>query len=219
MSVSSTEGIVGSVVLVAIFWVAYLIATKKSSWNLLPEKGMEIPENWKEKYGMWLLVVAGAAVFFWGLYTPELRLSQVGSWSWNHWLSLSAFLGIIFVLIALNAKALGATAKPLGSMLTGVAFMLFIGFPVWFGVRDAVLPSRLCPNGSANEIRECKVNTAWPYWIEGDTGTTPGFLLCFDGPVEPDSAIMNGRSVYRFRAYEGESLVSYKFKEKCGGPL
>lgn len=237
MSASSTEGIVGSIVLVAIFWVAYLIVTKKAApaavggvvTTVPPRTYRDRAVEWLMKY-WWsipLVFVGGAVV--WGLSSTPGTPSGSGMWSWSpslskftavmqgHWLPIIVLVGVVSLLILFFAKE--TYKATLQKALWWTTAVTFLGFPAWFGVRDAVLPSPICPNGSANEIRSCKVSTAWSYWLEPEAGTPNGMLLCFDGPVEPDSAVINDRSVYRYRAYEGIAIVRYKFKGQCGGPL
>ena len=82
------------------------------------------------------LALADTIVFFWKIYTPGLHLTQVGDWSMDHWISLGVFFGILFTIVALNAQVLGKAANVLRWMLAGTLFMLFIGFPMWFGIAE-----------------------------------------------------------------------------------
>ncbi|MFA5998010.1 MAG: hypothetical protein WC814_01295 [Candidatus Paceibacterota bacterium] len=77
-----------------------------------------------------LLFLVGVGIF-WGLYTPGLRFSQMGDWSWDHWLWLLALWGIVIALIALNAEALGAAAKTLQTIAAVAMLLLFLGIPIW----------------------------------------------------------------------------------------
>ena len=165
-----------------------------------------------------LLVIAGAAIF-WGLYTPGLRLSQVGDWSWDHWLWLLAFWGVIAGLIALNAKALEATAKTLQKVLAGVMFMLFVGIPAGFWVRDAFLPQVICKDVSAHETRSCLLNTSWSTWIKFAEGPeNNGMQLCFTPGGRFERTDVNGTTFWRFKADEGRLVKAYRLfpgNQKC----
>ena len=76
-----------------------------------------------------LLLLAGAAIVYWGLYAPIVEsphLSEVGTWSWLHWLPLLLLWGIVAVLINLYTKN-ERSKKTLQKVLAGVVFMLFVG--------------------------------------------------------------------------------------------
>lgn len=157
-----------------------------------------------------LLVIAGAGIF-WGLYTPGLRLSQVGDWSWDHSILLLALWGVIIGLIALNAKALGATAKTLQKALMGVMLMLFIGIPAGFWVRDAFLPQVICKDVSAHETRSCFLNTAWSSWIKFAEGPeNNGMQICFTPGGQFERTDVNGTTFWRFKAHEGRLVKAYR---------
>ncbi|MCX6786603.1 MAG: hypothetical protein NTU85_02165 [Candidatus Kaiserbacteria bacterium] len=79
------------------------------------------------------LALFGAILFFWKLYAPGLQLAKIGGWSWDHWVSLGVFFGILFTIVALNAQTLGKATKILNWLLVGALLMIFIGFPAWFG--------------------------------------------------------------------------------------
>ena len=165
MSASSPEGILGSIVLVAIFWVAYLIATRKSTRNLSTSTAIPptLPGGsngkWYEQYGgyMWsvLLVIVGGGAVLWGMYHP-VRLADAVQWR-EYWFPLLALWGFAAALVALNAKAFGAAAaKTLQWVLAGAMFILFIGLPVvnfFWGEKQAekqVLP--MSPGGKSQLV-------------------------------------------------------------------
>ena len=169
------------------------------------------------------LLAIVAAVIFWGLYTLGLRLADVGNWSWDHWLWLLALWGVIAGLIALNAKALGATAKTLQKVLMGVMFMLFVVVPAGFWVRDALLPQVICRDVSAHETRSCLLNTAWSTWIKAAEGpTVDGMQVCVSPPGKFEREVMNGTSFFRFKADEGRLVKAYRLfpaNQKCPAVL
>jgi len=94
-------------------------------------------QGWLMK-NLWtiLLILIGSAIFYWKLYTPGLQLSQVGNWSRGHWLWLGIFFGILFIIVAINAKWLGTTVKTLRTLMIGALLLLFIILPAWFGIVD-----------------------------------------------------------------------------------
>ena len=180
-----------------------------------------------KKYGKYfwsaLFALAGVAVFIWGLYTPGLRLPQVGDWSWNHWLWLLAFWGIVAALIALNAETLGTATKRLQEVLVAAMFLLFIGIPAGFWVRDIFLPQVICPDVSAHETRSCVLNTAWSSWVKiGDGPVSNGMQMC-STPVSPSERIdVNGTTFWRFKADEGRLVKAYRLfppNEACPATL
>ena len=167
MSASSPEGILGSIVLVAIFWVAYLIATRKSTRNLSTSTAIPptLPGGsngkWYEQYGgyMWsvLLVIVGGGAVLWGMYHP-VRLADAVQWR-EYWFPLLALWGFAAALVALNAKALGAAAaKTLQWVLAGTVFALFIGLPLvnlFWGEKTSSPHVQACLPFSNTEVRRC----------------------------------------------------------------
>ena len=177
--------------------------------------GKGLLEGLKETFGprIWtiLLVLAGAAVFFWGLYTPGLRLSQVGDWSFDHWIWLLAFGGIIFTLIRMHASALGTMGTTLQSVLAWTAFFLFIGIPAGFWVKDIFLPQVICKDVSAHETRSCTLNTAWSTWIKFAEGPeNNGMQICFTPGGKFERTDVNGTTFWRFKADEGRLVKAYR---------
>ncbi len=85
-----------------------------------------------------VVVVSLAVVAYWGFYTSLIpRPSDVGSWSWHHWLPLLVFLAIAWLVIELTVKK-EPTKKTLQKALTRVMFMLFVGFPVGMWVASGL---------------------------------------------------------------------------------
>ncbi|MEK7515803.1 MAG: hypothetical protein AAB555_02650 [Patescibacteria group bacterium] len=123
--------------------------------------------DWKvpfKKYNVWTIVLAvvGAGIF-WKLYKPGLRFSQLGDWSWENWLWLLAFWGVLTALIAFNEKSLGSWAKTLQSTVAAAMFIMFLGIPSWFWVAGIFSPSqqtqqlarpmlKMPPNGDSERI-------------------------------------------------------------------
>lgn len=177
-------------------------------------------EKWYSQYTKYSwtigLVLAGAAIFYWELYTPGLRPRQVGSWSWEHWLWILAFLGIAIALIKLNEKALGTLAKTMESAAVAAPLVLFLGFPVWFGIVDAFLPTRVCKDGNMSGNTVCNLNTAWSTKFRAAEGrAADGANLCYSPSslVEHDYIVVNGTSFYSLRSKEGEIEAKYIFKK------
>jgi len=99
-----------------------------------PPKGARkwFEENWPSI----LIVVVGVAAVYWGFQNTQIRPTDAGSWSQNHWLSLLILWGMGHALIALNAKAWGAAvASTLHWVLASVMLLLFIVLPFigWVG--------------------------------------------------------------------------------------
>jgi len=211
MNPSATDGLLGAIILVLALCMIYVLATRKSSWNFLPKTGISIPDDWEKKYGKWLLALAGAAVFYWGLYTPGLRFSEVGSWSWDNWLWLLAFGGTVFALIKLCEKSLGPMAGTLQSTLIVVLFLMFLGIPAGLWIRDAFLPTIICPDVSAHQTRGCLLNTAWSSWIKiADGPAANGMQVCASPGGEFERTERKGTTFWRFRADEGRLKKAYR---------
>lgn len=207
-----SSGILGAIVFVLAIGVVYVLVARKSSWDLLSKNGITIPENWREgRYGAWLLALAGAAIFYWDLYTPGLRFSEVGSWSWKHWLWLLAFGGIIFALIKVCEKQLGTLAGTLQTTLVVALFLMFLGIPAGLWVRDGFLPTIICPDVSAYQTRSCLLNTAWSSWIKiADGPAANGMQVCATPGGESERIQRNGTTFWRFRADEGRLKKTYR---------
>ena len=175
---------------------------------------------WFKQYAWTIgLVFAGAAVFYWGLYTPGLRLSEVRSWSWNHWLWLLAFCVIAVALAKLNEKSWGKVAGVLESGAIAAPFVLFFGFPVLFWVADLFVSQTVCPKLSADFERSCTVNTAGTYWFDPEAGMPHGKEFCFTGAVTSERRVVNGYTQFRFVSPEGTTTALYRAMDKCEGPL
>ncbi|MFA6415110.1 MAG: hypothetical protein WC217_02535 [Candidatus Paceibacterota bacterium] len=182
------------------------------------KKGKNLIEGLREKLGsrIWtiLVVLVAAAVFYWGLYKTGgqgLRLSQVGDWSWNHWLSLPIFCALVFVLIKMHKDALGAMAGTLESVLVGAVFLMFIGAPVGIWVKDLFTPQVICKDVSAHETRSCALNTAWSSWIKFAEGPeNNGMQICFTPGGQFERTDVNGTTFWRFKAHEGNLVKTYR---------
>lgn len=91
-----------------------------------------VEEKWFVKHwGSIALVLAGAAVFFWGLYTPGLKAADIGSWSWDHWFQILVFCGILTAVVRLNARPLGELSGTIQTATVVTLLVLFLGFPTW----------------------------------------------------------------------------------------
>ncbi|OGM93797.1 hypothetical protein A2935_02675 [Candidatus Wolfebacteria bacterium RIFCSPLOWO2_01_FULL_47_17b] len=107
-----------------------------------------------------LIVLAGAVVVYWGFNT-QVRPADMGSWGREYWFPLLILWGVLAALIALNAKALGTTAKTLQKLTAGVMFLLFVVVPViaWIaedgsGGQELKKPVLLMPaNGDSPRVR------------------------------------------------------------------
>ncbi len=218
--------IVGAFAAVSVFLgLLLLLRSKKQTDGSVPRSNGE--EGWFAEYKQYLwtilLMLAGAAVFYWGLYTPGLRLSGVGDWSWEHWLALPAFGGIVFALIKMHASALGTMAGTLQSALVGAMFLLFIGIPAGIWVKDIFLPQVICKDVSAHETRSCTLNTAWSTWIKFAEGPeNNGMQLCFTPGGKFERTDVNGTTFWRFKADDGRLVKAYRLfppNQKCPATL
>lgn len=92
-------------------------------------------KTWREKlngkaWGISLAIsVVGTVLVYWGFQNTQIHPADMSTWSREHWLPVLLIWGTFAALIALNMS--GAAAKTLQWMLAVVAFVLFIGFPVW----------------------------------------------------------------------------------------
>lgn len=78
-----------------------------------------------------LLILAGAGICCLGLYAPgmkTLKITDMGDWSWSHWIPLLALWGILAAIVAINAKT---AAKVLQGILMWAMIVLFIIIPAF----------------------------------------------------------------------------------------
>lgn len=95
--------------------------------------------------------------------------------------------------------------------VAGVLFMLFIGIPAGFWVRDAFLPQVICKDVSAHETRSCLLNTAWSSWIKAAEGpAVDGMQVCVTPGGKSERKVMNGTAFFRFKADEGRLVKAYR---------
>jgi len=183
----------------------------------------KMKQRFEEYFWTIALALAAAAVFYWSLYTPRLRFSQVGGWAWDRWLWVLVFGAIVFLLIKLNEKALGTMAGTLQSALVGAMFLLFIGIPVGIWVKDLFLPQVICKDVSAHETRSCTLNTAWSSWVKFAEGPeNNGMRLCLTPGGTFERTDINGTTFWRFKADEGRLIKSYRLMpgdQKCPATL
>lgn len=84
-----------------------------------------------------LLLVAGTAIAYWGVYTSIIEspsFSTLGNWSRYHWLPLLLLWGILAALVAIYGKG---WAKTLQKVLVGTMLLLFVGAPIIGSFVDA----------------------------------------------------------------------------------
>jgi len=175
----------------------------------------ETKNKWRKKAeeNFWtiLLALAGVAIFFWKIYTPGLEPAKIGGWSWSNWLWILAFCSIVIALARINAQALGAAATALQVAVVIAIFVLFIGFPAVFAVKDWSLPQVTCPDVSAYQTRSCVLNTKWSSWIGAAEGAAAnGMQICFTPGIEFERQDVNGTVSFRFKTKEGRSVVAYR---------
>lgn len=197
MSVVS-DGTLGSVLLaVVIYAMLYLIATNKTrkvsaKQAVLDKKtGASTPpkqddQDEKREYTIkyfWsiLLVLAGGVLVYWGLDT-QVRPVDVGSWSADKWFPLLVLWGVLAGLIALNAKALGATAKTLQWVVMGAMLALLIAFPLWSWVVGEEKPVPLTLTAPASgDSQHIKAPPGYAVIFLGGEGSFDAYYGYADG--------------------------------------
>lgn len=235
----TVDGITGAIIIALVICAVYVLVTKRSSWsfpkvgvsnkkqtsesqNVSSEKNKEGgkgEEGWFMKY-LWSIVLAvvGAGIF-WKLYTPGLRFSQLGDWSWNNWLWLLAFWGVLVVLIALNKELLGAWAKTLQSTAVVAIFLMFLGVPAGLWVRDIFLPIVICPDASALEKSSCLLNVKMAVLKPSpkEDGLEGKRLCTLSGndDVEFEYVVNSGGTFWLFRAKKETVLMTYRLMDSC----
>ena len=204
--------ILAGILLAAFLWVMYGQRAKKlfagrtaasSGGTATVTPPASPPEKWFVTYRMSLILASiGIAVFFWGLYTPGLKANEVGSWSWDNWFWLLAFGGILIALSKLNAKALGDLAKKLETGMISAWLILFIGFPVWFGIVDFFSPSQHPARHATQPPMTCTSFERCTPILRADGSTEPistkeGRSLCFDSSFATNLSRLGYVSYYK----------------------
>ena len=207
----TVTGIIGTIGV-----ITFMVKANKTSWS---------------KYlllAVITLVIVLFAVGLWKLWNSLDTLSQflkspslktINAFTKDYWLWILIVGTISYVLLSFISK------KELTKMLRGVValtvFLLFIGFPVigWFAETDSHEQKQLgrteiiCPDASALETRHCIINTEWSNWIKPAEGAADNGLYLRYGPQESvicECELENGTSLYRFRAKEGQVVLSYR---------
>jgi len=200
------DGIFGAVIVALVLWAAYALATRKFSWSL---SGATVPGVLKPSWSAATVFIGGGLAVWAFLAQP--RPADVGSTSWDYWLTLLIIWGTLSALVALNATALGAASKVLQTVLAAAVLAVLVGIPSWYGVRDAFLPTKVCPDASEYEVRSCLLNTAWSAWIKAAEGpAVDGMFLWKSDGVDEEHMTRNGTTWFRYRAMEGEIVMKYR---------
>ena len=186
--------LIGGVKILAVlvlFLVAVLIAVKSrkqvNESSAVPQKE-ENENGWFTKY-LWSIVISivGVTVFFWSLYAPELRPSQMGELGSRYWLQILMLWGTIAILIRLNAEK--ELAKTLQGVLAIAALMLLVAFPTWSRISGGSKPSDTgsaqVPQKDLAQIFQENLPAAFnPDGTLTDTTKWPQLVLPADGESE-----------------------------------
>jgi hypothetical protein len=185
--------------------------------GVIPKIGAIIPSIGSRRLLTGLLIIAGAIILYCGIYSQKWEtpsMANAGSWSWDHWLWILVLAGILAILIARTA---GGMANILNGFLVVAMLMIFIVAPIGgcianYGEHGKKSAEATCPDASANEMRTCMVNDKdWSHPILPAGGTPNGMYLCYSprAMVLCNSEVMDGTSIYRFKAREGKVEVKY----------
>lgn len=240
MNTSSPEanGLFGAVIVVLAIYVIYGIATKKFSVRL-PNLATVPGGNgdWWRKGGLKLLILAiGVGALLWSISASTLRFSQMGSWSWDHWLQILIVWITLGTLVWMNREGLGSAAGTLQSLFALSAFVMFICVPVVNWVQSSYaswdkehsVTQVFCPDVSAHQTRGCMVNAKWSSGIKiADGPASNGMQLCYTPGVDikrDDRKQGDGNTTFWFfKAPEGTVVkVEYRLfppKEACPATL
>ena len=148
-----------------------------------------------------VLVLAGLAIFYFGMYTPSWdspSLASTVAWARAHWLAVLAFSSIIFVLTTIYEKVLKEVGEGLQWVLGVALFMLFIGFPIWVWL---VEPSKPVASAVSQMQRQCTARQ--PCALEESDGSTdrvpvpPGKTVCFEKSFWEDLPRLGYRISYQ----------------------
>ena len=184
------------VVLALLLGAAILLKRKKQT-NGSSSRDEDSP-GWFTEYKQYLwtilLVLGGGGVVLWLMYHP-ISLADAVQWR-SYWFPLLIFWSVGAILIALNAKVLGAAAKTLQWLLAGAIGMLFIVLPVvnyFWGEKSPSerqqAQAQARPQSRASDdctyARPC-TNPVGPNGSTEKVRVPVGKGVCFDPPVWAD---------------------------------
>jgi|SRR3989344_4678741 len=154
---ASTNGILGSVIIVAVIYVVYLVATKKTPWNL----SGPIPDDWKKgKWPLALAVVVLLVLTVWLL--PSLQSPTPGAvWEFfrSYWMwAILALAGLYFWFDGMTPAP--AWSKGAKGMVVAFAVLVVGAIAVhgiWGGESSPQQMVAVCPPVSDKEVRRCVI--------------------------------------------------------------
>lgn len=156
-----------------------------------------------------LLVSTGLATFYFGIYTPSWEspsLAEVVEWKSTYWLPILVGLAIVYALAG-YATAVTEVAR---AIVLAVAFMLFIGFPVWVWTTgpSTTQKSVACSPFSPDETKTCVLSGDWSSPITVDRPTKAGeFEFCVTTPVgKTYESRKVGDNVFELRSTSNEKF-------------
>lgn len=168
---------------------------------------------------MVLLLALAGIVIHWRLYVflmENPRLSDVGSWSWHHWLPLLVFFTMVWFAIELIVPQKQQVQKTLKKVLIVVVFMLFVGASVigWFGgvLGTTSSPRASCPAFSSSETHSCVLTEDWSLPITTYERTYAGeYNFCVVAP-KPDAYESKkvGLNTFEARSLRGMLPIQYR---------
>lgn len=216
MSTFTTNGMLGALILVAVIYTGYKIATRKSPWNL---PAINTPEWFEQKY-LWsvLLVLGGAIIVWWSwdAVVKFLTFADMMKLAVPFVVVMAAFLILTFVFDGERAKQVrkGAWAAMTAFVVISLLF-LYQDWDVkdgWFGL---ALQTQSCPPFSSTGVRECTMKKK-PSVMTTDELTYAGqYEFCV---VQPENSPFRSElvrvNVFRFWS-EGEDFpIQYKMVKR-----
>lgn len=202
MDTSVTDGILGAIIFVAVILAVYLIATKKSPWNL-PNQA---PNDWPKK--KWILVIVGVivalllVVWLWLSQTTSLHsppLKEVWKWTKDYWLWILLILAVPFFALFAVTKP---WTKALQGFLVAVAVMFFVVVPMLARMKGDEEPS---PPQDAKPMLSMPANGDSPR-----IRTRPGYAVDYSG---------SGFSIHCIYRDGSEGIVGDPVKPCGDGPM
>ena len=217
----------GVKILVVLVLLLGAVLTIKSRKKTVP-LGNKDEQGWFTKY-LWsiLLILGGAGVFFWSMYAPRMRPSQMGDWGSDYWLQILIVCGILYLLIVLNAESLGTAAKTIQGVLAIAALMLLVAFPTWSRISGGSKPSDTgsaqVPQKDLAQIFQENLPAAFnPDGTLTDTTKWPQLVLSTDGEpvhiaVPPKKRIVTFGENFRVHCVyrDGSEIDFGKGEEPC----
>ncbi len=144
----------GNMLVIILFAFGVLIKFRKelaSYFGVQQSVGYQTIDAIKGFVSSWWVIPVGIVIVIglgWAFYANP-QPAKVGAWGWNNLVPFLAVVGILTVLVTVNAKNLGTAAKPLQWVLGVMIVLVLVVFPIIGKVTaEEPIHTVIAPNGA-----------------------------------------------------------------------